>query len=208
MQRLGNGFWTEVAAVIALLSMPISAIAQSPLKGTPATPASGGLMAGFSTQSQGPVDIAADKLTYDSANCASIATGSVEMLQGTSRLRAEVAHAFSKHKPATGPDQSVCGPIERIEVDGDVFYVTPDETARGDHAVYDADQSLIVMTGNVVLVQAKRNVVRGDRLTIHTLTHLAEMVSTAQGRGTPGRVRAVLYPSAGQGVPSGPTGTH
>lgn len=208
MQWLGNGFWTEVAATLALLSTPLSATAQSPPKGTPATVAGGGPMAGFSTQSQGPVDIAADKLTYDSANCESIATGSVEMLQGTSRLRAEAAHAFSKHKPATGPDQPACGPVERIEVDGGVFYVTPDETARGDHAVYDADQNLIVMTGNVVLVQAKQNVVRGNRLTIHTLTHLAEMVSTAQGRGTPGRVRAVLYPSAGPGVPGGPNGAH
>jgi lipopolysaccharide export system protein LptA len=208
MQRLGNGFWTGAATVIALLSTPLAAIAQSPLKGAPATPASGGLMAGFSTQSQSPIDIAADKLTYDSANCASIATGSVEMLQGTSRLRAEVAHTFSKHKPTTGPDQPACGAIERVEVDGDVFYVTPDETARGDHGVYNADQSLIVMTGNVILVQAKQNVVRGDRLTIHTLTHLAEMVSTAQGRGTPGRVRAVFYPSAGQGLPGRPTGSH
>lgn len=208
MRRLGNVFRTEVAAVTALLWMPISASAQSPLKGAPVSPSSGGLVAGFSTQSQRPIDIAADKLIYDSANCASIATGSVELLQGTSRLRAEVAHTFSKHKPATGPDQPACGPIQRIEVDGDVFYVTPDETARGDRAVYDADQSLIVMTGNVILVQAKQNVVRGDRLTIHTLTHLAEMESTAQGRGAPGRVRAVLYPSAGQVAPGGPTGPH
>jgi lipopolysaccharide export system protein LptA len=206
MQRLGHGFWKEAAAVTVTLWMPISASAQPPLKEAPS--AVGGFMPGFSTQSPAPIDIAADKLTYDSANCASIATGSVEMLQGTSRLRAEVAHTFSKHKPATGPEQPACGAIERVEVDGDVFYVTPDETARGNHAVYDADQSLIVMTGNVVLVQAKQNVVRGDRLTIHTLTHLAEMVSTAQGRGTPGRVRAVFYPSGGQGVPGGPPGPH
>jgi lipopolysaccharide export system protein LptA len=156
---------------------------------------------GLSPQSNGPIDITADNGTYDNATCESTWTGSAEVLQGTSRLRAHEIRAFMKHKPtsaaarpaSTSPaDQSACGAAERLEADGDVFYVTPDETARGDHAVYSADANLIVMTGDVILVQGK-NVVHGTRLTIHTQTRAAQMESDQQGRGSPGRVRAVFY---------------
>ena len=38
------------------------------------------------------------------------------------------------------------------------------------------------MTGNVIVVQGK-NVIHGDRLTIHTATREAQMESEAKGRG-------------------------
>ena len=100
----------------------------------------------------------------------------------------------ARRPPACRRPQSNCGGTERIEADGDVFYVTPDQIAHGDHAVYTADADQIVMTGNVIVVQGK-NVVRGDRLTIQVATREAQMESDAKGRGTPGRVRGVFYPN-------------
>jgi lipopolysaccharide export system protein LptA len=168
--------------------------------------AAGAQPGGLTPSSNGPIDITADNGTYDNATCESTWTGSAEVLQGETRLRAHESRAFMKHKAATGADQPSCGPAERIEADGDVYYVTPDENARGDHAVYNADDNLIVMTGDVILVQGK-NVVHGDRLTIHTQTRAAQMDSTAQGRGTPGRVRAVFY-QAQPGAPGAPAPPH
>jgi lipopolysaccharide export system protein LptA len=162
---------------------------------------------GLTSQSNGPIDITADNGTYDNATCESTWTGSAEVLQGNTRLRAREIRAFMKHKAASAADQSSCGAAERIEADGDVYYVTPDQNARGDHAVYSADANLIVMTGDVILVQGK-NVVHGDRLTIHTQTRAAQMESAAQGRGTPGRVRAVFYQQAQPGASGAPAVPH
>jgi lipopolysaccharide export system protein LptA len=177
-----------VVAALAALLVPAGAVAQGP--------------GGLSPSAHGPIDITADNGTYDNASCESTWSGAAEVLQGNTRLRARVIHAFMHHKPPSGPDQAACGPAERIEADGDVFYVTPDQRARGDHAVYNADESLIVMTGDVILVQGK-NVVHGDRLTIHTQTRAAQMESGAQGRGTPGRVRGVFYQTE-PGAPAAP----
>ncbi len=84
------------------------------------------------------------------------------------------------------------GDVERMVADGHVFYVAADKTARGEHAVYEASQDLITMTGDVVVVQGK-NVAKGDKLVIEVKTNHAVLTSIAQGRNRPERVRAVIY---------------
>ena len=162
----------------------------------------------------GPIDITSDTGDFSNATCVSTWSGSAEALQGNARLRADVIKAFLKPKaPSTKPppagatpaQQSNCGETDRIEADGNVFYQTPDQLARGDHAVYTADSDLIVMTGDVVVLQGK-NIVRGDRLTIHVKDKVALMESSAKGRGTPGRVRGVFYPNQ-QPQPGAPGST-
>jgi lipopolysaccharide export system protein LptA len=163
---------------------------------------------GIATQSNAPMDISADNGTFVNNACESTWSGSAEVLQGTTRLRAAVIRAFFKKKPGgasgasapgaaasaglPGGPQSNCGATERIEAEGDVFYVTPDQTAHGDRAIYTADNDQIVMTGNVIVVQGK-NVVHGDRLTIQVATRQAQMASDAKGRGALNRVRGVFY---------------
>ena len=173
-----------------------------------------GAWAQISPQSNGPMDISADNGTFVGAACESTWSGSAEVLQGTSRLRANLIRAYFKKKPgaagansgggkAGGPigglpggPESACGATERIEAEGEVFYVTPDQVARGDRAVYTADNDQIVMTGNVIVVQGK-NVVHGDRLTIQVSTRQAQMESDAKGRGATNRVRGVFYSQPG-----------
>lgn len=180
----------------------------------------GAAPAQISPGGNGPIDIEADNSDFSNATCVSTWSGSAEALQGNARLRADVIKAFFKPKPAStkpptqtgaSPEQqSNCGDTDRIEAHGNVFYQTPDQIAKGDDAVYTADANLIVMTGDVVVLQGK-NVVRGDRLTIHTQDKVALMESNAKGRGTPGRVRGVFY-SNQQGQPgapsSAPAGAH
>ena len=71
--------------------------------------------------------------------------------------------------------------------------MTPDQNARGDHAVYSQGRDEIVITGDVVVVQGL-NVARGAKLTIKVSTHEATMSAAAAGPGKSGRVRAVFYP--------------
>src|SRR5271156_6821618 len=192
MDRCMNSCWTTSArtAVALLMAGGLGVAAQAQI----------------APSSNGPIDITADNGTLVNSTCEATWSGAAEALQGTPRLRANVIKAYLKKKgpavavqsaasaPAGAANPSDCGATQRIEADGNVFYVTPDQVAHGDHAVYNADADQIVMTGNVIVVQGK-NVVRGDKMTIHVATRLVTIDSTAQGRGSPNRVRGVFYPN-------------
>jgi lipopolysaccharide export system protein LptA len=172
--------WTAAIA-LGFLALAVSARAQ------------------ISPKSNGPIDITADQAEAINSKCQTIWSGSAEALQGDTRLRADVIKAFLKQKGVDAQGQSACGATDRIEADGHVYYVTPTQSARGDHAVYSADAGEIVMTGNVIVVQGQ-NVVVGDRLTIMVATREAKMDSNVVGAGRQGRVRGVFYPNQ----PGGP----
>lgn len=137
-----------------------------------------------------PIDITADSSEFIQSRCASTWTGAVEALQGRTRLRAERVVLFTVKK---GEE---CGASDRMEADGQVYFVTPERTIRADSAVYNFPSETITLTGNVIIVQGK-SVVRGDRVVINTRTGQAEMSSSVKGRNKPGRVRGVFYPNQG-----------
>jgi lipopolysaccharide export system protein LptA len=145
------------------------------------------------TRSKAPIDITAEQAEVSNARCVAIWRGSAEAIQEKTRIRADSLTVYSRSKAGGADDKPACGGVERIEADGHVFYVTPDQNARGDHAVYVQASDQIVMTGDVVVVQGQ-NVARGDKLTIKVSTREAVMESSATGSGKPGRVRAVFYP--------------
>jgi len=153
-----------------------------------------GAAAQLAPNSDAPVDIASDQFELTNSTCATIWTGSAEALQGTTRLRGDVLKTFQKVKTpgATGSDAK-CGELERLEAQGSVYYVTPQQRARGDNAVYVASTETITMTGNVVVVQGQ-NVMKGERFVINTRTGQASAQGTGKGRNSQGRVRAVFYP--------------
>lgn len=153
--------------------------------------------------SNGPIDITADSLDVIDGENKAIWRGNVEAIQGMDRLRTpELTVFFAK---SSGGGQGAAGlgggfgQIQRMEAQGPVYYVTPSQNARGDHAVYEAGPHQITMTGNVVLVQDK-NVVQGDRLVIDTTNNHSQLFSNNQSRGQK-RVRGVFYP--GQSQPAG-----
>src|SRR5208337_3511561 len=96
-------------------------------------------------------------------------------LQDTSRLRADSLKIFNRPLGGGSGGQS-CGQLDRMEADGQVYYVTPTQVVKADHAVYTAVDTTIVMTGDVVAAQGK-NVTAGSRLTINTNTHVATMAT-------------------------------
>jgi lipopolysaccharide export system protein LptA len=129
-------------------------------------------------------------------------TGAVEVLQKNDRLRSDSLKVFTKQ---LGPSRSSdsgpnCGDTDHIDADGGVYYVTPKEIVKADHAVYNADAKTVVFTGQVIVAQGK-NVMAGTRFLIHTDTHDAQMESDVTGRGNPGRVRSIIYPKSASGAP-------
>lgn len=155
---------------------------------------------------KGPIDVTADQLEMIDAQHLAIWRGNVEAVQNGNRLVSDVLNVYFTGKPAPGTPSTTTaaapnapgsagadwGDVERLVADGHVFYVSADQTARGEHAVYEAEPDIITMTGDVVLVQGK-NVTKGDKLVIDVKTNHAVLTSTAQGRNRPERVRGVFY---------------
>jgi lipopolysaccharide export system protein LptA len=158
----------------------------------PASAAAGGGLAsaGLGGDPKQPIDIAANEAEVLSAKCIVIWRGQAEARQGDSRLRADTLTVYSAPKPGGKDGQTACGAAERIVAEGTVYYVTADENARGDHAVYTAADDLVTLTGDVIVVKGN-DVARGERLTINTTTKDARLDASPRS----GRVRGVFYPS-------------
>lgn len=152
---------TIAAAALALLALPSMGDAQT-------TPRMGA----------GPISYGADagEATPNSLSL----RGRAEIVQGQNRLRADVI-------TGSGTDSE----INRIEASGNVYFVTPDQTIRGDRAVYTLSDNLVVVTGDVIVTQGQ-NVMTGGRLTYNVATQAVTMAGGASANG--GRIRGVFYP--------------
>lgn len=104
--------------------------------------------------------------------------GRAELIQGENRFRADQISGLNQ-----------AGESE-IEATGNVFFVTPKETIRGDRATYTTANDTIVVTGDVILTQGE-NVATGSRLTYNTRTESARLEG-----GSNGRVQGVFYPNS------------
>lgn len=144
--------------------------------------------------SSAPVDITADELEVLNSACQATWKGSAEALQDTSRLRADVLTIFqTKGPPKPGSANTACGEMERMEAQGSVYYVTPQQRVRANAATYVSASETITMVGDVVAANGQ-NVIRGERMVINTLTGEGQMQGVGKGRNTPNRVRGVFYP--------------
>jgi lipopolysaccharide export system protein LptA len=159
--------------------------------------------------SSDPVDITANEAEVQQENKLTIWRGEVEALQGQNRLRTPeltVYYSGAQEGQASGGGM---GSIQRMEAKGPVYFVTPTQSAKGDHGTYTAADDTLTLTGQVILMQDK-NVVRGEKLVIHQKTGQSTLYASAQGRGSSGRVRGVFYPNqnnAGQAAPATPAPT-
>jgi lipopolysaccharide export system protein LptA len=153
--------------------------------------------------SDAPVDITADELEVFNNECRAIWRGNAEALQDTSRLRADVLTIVNKvgaAKPGAAAGAN-CGAMDRMEAQGSVYYVTPQQRVRGSAGVYDAAAETITITGDVVAVEGQ-NVIRGERMVINSRTGQGQMQGVARGRNAQGRVRGVFYPKSGSVAPA------
>lgn len=105
--------------------------------------------------------------------------GRAELTQGDSRIRADRVEGTIAN-----------GDLARVEATGNVYFVTPDQTIRGDRAVYTPADDTIVLTGDVILTQGE-NVMTGGRLVYNTRTEAAQMEG-----GSGNRVQGVFYPES------------
>jgi lipopolysaccharide export system protein LptA len=141
----------------------------------------------------GPVSYSADNLEYFDAERRLVLTGDVDIVQNEARLRADrITLFFSGSDGANQGGQGLAsGDIERMIAEGEVYYIRPNQDARGDRAVYDVAQDSVTFTGNVIIM-SEENVIRGQTLVLAIGSRRTTI------RPEPGqRVRGVFVPRGG-----------
>lgn len=113
----------------------------------------------------GPVSYSADNLEYVDGERRLVLTGDVDIVQNDARLRADRITMFFSRSGGESGSNLASGDIERMIAEGEVYYVRPAQSARGDRAVYEVAQDAVVFTGNVV-VASDENVIRGEQLVL------------------------------------------
>lgn len=133
-----------------------------------------------------PINISSDSFQAD-LNAKSLTyTGNVVVVQGDTKLRANLVHV-----------DTVNGKADKITATGNVVVDSPTSgTATGDKGIYSVVPRTVLMTGNVVLKKGK-NVLRGAQLTVDLNTGLANVGGGAKAQGaTGGRVQGVFTPNS------------
>lgn len=159
------------------------------------------------SESGGPVSYSANNLEYFDGEHRLVLTGDVDIVQNDARLRADkITLYFSQAAQAPAQPQSHApvqglgsGDIQRMLAEGDVYYVRPQQSARGNNANYDVAADSVTFSGNVV-VASDENVIRGETLVLHIKSRQTTIAPT------PGqRVRGVFVPQNGQSQQQGQT---
>jgi lipopolysaccharide export system protein LptA len=122
--------------------------------------------------SKAPIDLAADRAEAQDRSDRAIFAGNVVVKQGELTLR--TARLTLAYANTNGID------INRIDASGGVTVTSPSETAKGDFAVYDLNEGLITMVGNVRLERGG-SFLNGGRLTIDLDTGRAVMDGGLRG---------------------------
>ncbi len=128
-----------------------------------------------------PVEITSEELAVDQASGSATFTGNVIVGQGDIRMTCAEMRVEYVQDPDTGRNE-----IDVIRMFGGVTFVSPEEAAEADSAVYTLADDLLVMTGNVLVTQGT-TALSADKLTYNLET----------GNGVmEGRVKTILQPGS------------
>jgi lipopolysaccharide export system protein LptA len=127
-----------------------------------------GLSFGNSDQ---PVEIFAEQgIEWHQDAAAYVARGNARAVRADSTIYAQTLTAYYRKdgsSPTPAADSSNMGgsQIYRLDADGAVRIVSPNGTAYGDHAVYDVDKGILVMTGSDLrLITPRETITARDTL--------------------------------------------
>ena len=164
-------------AVSALLALGLATATPAEAPNRSGAP-SGAL--GLTGQDNGkPISIQADNgVEWQQSNQVYIARGNAKATRGETSVSADTLYAYYRPAPASStanasaPEPALRGAdaldtgstqVYRIEADGHVVFATPTQTAYGDHAIYDVDQALLVLTGkNLKIVTPQDTITARD----------------------------------------------
>lgn len=163
-----------------------------------ATPAAFAADVGIGKKSGEPIEINSDSLEVLQNESRAIFSGHVVAVQGQMRLKSDkmIVH-YRKAEEQKGGSAEGKSAIDKIEVQGNVFLSSPEETASGASGTYDVTREEVVLINNVVVTRGQ-NVLKGDRLTYNLGTGKSVISSAGatQETGKKQRVRALFVPGS------------
>lgn len=150
-----------------------------------------------------PIEIVADSLEILQESQRAKFSGNVIAKQGAVTLRAAsmTVHYRQNDKKTESTGALEQGSVSRIEADGNVTLTTLEESAQGQHGVYNVDEKKVQMSGNVTLTRGK-NILKGQQL-VYDFTTGRSVLGAGKtkdnsegtaGAGSGGRIRAVFVP--------------
>ncbi len=128
----------------------------------------GNLSAGEAQQ----VEIAADTLSIDQATQMAVFTGNVVAGMGELRLSADRVEVVYSGEGGTGA-------VRALRASGNVIFVSGQDSAQADSAIYELVEGNVLMEGNVILTQGQ-NALSGQRLRIDVTAGTAQMEGRVQ----------------------------
>ncbi|MBI4183486.1 MAG: hypothetical protein HY521_05775 [Proteobacteria bacterium] len=188
------------------------ALAGAALAATTVLPGpAGGQTLGLSTLAEGaPLEVVADEgIEWQQGNKLFIARGNARATRGEVTVHAD--ELIAAYREGEGKKGARASDVYRLEAVGKVRIVSPKERAYGDHAVYDVDQEVFVLTGRSLRLVTEQDevrardsleywaakslaVARGQALTIREGRRLEADVLTARfasGQAGAGRIERV-----------------
>ena len=115
---------------------------------------------------ENPVFVDCDRGRMEGSSQRFVCTGHVKMVRNTTTLTCDRSIGHYLGKDATE--------ITRLECFGNVVAIDGDRWARGDHADYDTQKEVLVLTGNPEARQGT-NTMKGDRVVFYVDTDLIEV---------------------------------
>lgn len=102
-----------------------------------------------------PVEITADSLSLNQSDGTAQFVGNVLIVQGTMRMTSPLVTVFYNEETSG---------ISRLEAEKRVLLVKDGDAVEADHADYNVDEGVVVMTGDVLLTQGT-NTMSSNRMT-------------------------------------------
>lgn len=160
---------------------------------------------GFTRNRKDPVNIEANSLEVRDKEKIAVFRGNVVVVQGDTTMRSRELEVYYEGSalgsdprqkvPATKNQQKSesAQRIKRLIAIGGVIVTAKDQKAVGDKGTFEMATNIVVLDGNVVVMQGQ-NVIHGDKLTVD-LTAGTSKVDGVKQQG-PARVKAILAPSS------------
>ncbi len=148
-----------------------------------------------------PIEITSDTLQVEQQKKLAVFTGNVVAIQNDVRLKSDKMTVYYTSSDEKKSDEKKPAEqkqtIKKIDVEGNVFLATPEETASGARGDYDVAGEEIHLFDNVVLTRGA-NTLKGNQLTYnfasgHSVVTGGTVAESGASKGK-GRVRALFVP--------------
>lgn len=131
-----------------------------------------------------------ERIDYNRTSRVLVARGNAVAKQPQQLLKGEIITAHLREGGGEGRSQ-----FERVDAEGDVDAVTPDERIIADRGSYFGDTDTAVFTGAVKIFRGE-SVLDGCRAEFDLATGFSKLLPCENATGSKARVRGVIVPSA------------